>query len=229
MAFIVEQFVGDRALQLGLEEVIRPLSFGTDWQRIRFGITCAYNTLFTVSGAYLGPIMGLCTGYTGRLSAVATDIIFSNFVTNQTLNYAGAGPNFYLDPSVTLQNYSYQRVGAAQGNSAGFTMGRYCVSANPTAMRTFFAVDITKGTVGTASYSLTQYAPINTQIVNDFSYATFLAAMTTDGTPANTSPLTQASAYCGLRTVKDWNCVYLMHSRNVPALTVFNMAVTRYS
>lgn len=236
MAFIVDQFIGDRAIQLGNEELIRPMSFGTNWARLRVGITCAYSGGQTTlaagnsQGGLFGPLLGVCTGSTGRLSLVATDVIWTSWWSGgQNLTYSGTTPNFYFDPSGTTAIAAWQRVGSTTANGTGFTNVRACVSANQNALRTFFAFDITKGSAGVGTYSLTMYSQINTQITTDFTRAAFIAAMTNDGTPTNTTGLGTALGYCGLRSVKDWNSVYIAHSRSQPALTVYNMAVARYT
>jgi hypothetical protein len=231
MAFIVEPYVGDRAIQIGVEEVMRKLSFGTNWQRIRFGITCAYAGGTTaLPASFNGPVMGLCTGYgSGRLCLSSTDCIFANFAGGSAMSYAGTTPNFYYDMGATTTIYAYQRVATTQSNGSSWTSARSCISANPTALRSFFAIDITKGTAPGASYTLNMYSQSNAQITTDFNRQAFIAAMTTDGTPTNTTNVSTASGYCALRTTKDWDTVYLQNVHSVPALTIFNMAVTRIS
>jgi hypothetical protein len=229
MALIVEQYVGDRGIQLGREQLLRKFSFGTNWQRIRCGIRCAASGLYTFNSGFNGPIMGISTGSQGDLSVGVTDCIFYSFMGGNTMTFSGVTPNFYYDIGATFTNVCYQRVGSSNSNSAGFTTSRACLSANPYALRTFFAVDITKGAVGAGTYTLNVYCQINTQITTDYTHAAFITAMTTDGTPTNTTNVGNGSAYCGLRTVKDWNNMFVGYRNFSPALTIFDMAVTRYS
>lgn len=231
MAFIVEEYVSDRAVQIGREQVFRKFSFGTNWQRIRIGIRAAMDapagTL--IPGYFNGPVLGICTGAMGPLTGSPVDCIFDNYWGGNSMTLAGAAPNLYYDlGSSGWTHVSYQRVNSSQGNSAGLGFGRTCISANPSALRSFFAFDITKGAIGAVSYTANWYYQINTQATVDFTRSAFLAAMTTDGTPANTTNTSQA-AYCGLRTVKDWDTMMFAGWRNTPALTVFDMAVVRYS
>lgn len=234
MAILVEEYASDRAIQLGREQLFRKFSFGTNWQRIRIGIRVSMDSAAgtvagtIVPGYYNGPVLGLCTGPIGPLQS-PVDCIFDNYMGGQNCTLSGTAPNLYYDIGGTFTHVSYQKVGGSQSNSGGFTMGRACISANGTALRSFFAFDVTKGTIGAGTYTANWYYQINTQITNDFSRNAFLAAMTTDGTPTNTTNTSNASGYCGLRTTKDWDTMFIGSWRNTPALTIFDMAVVRYS
>jgi|PlaIllAssembly_1097288.scaffolds.fasta_scaffold00564_3 hypothetical protein len=231
MAFIVEQYASDRAIQIGREQLFRKFSFGTNWQRIRIGIRAAMTAPATASigGFFNGPILALCTGPIGPFSPATVDCIFNNFWGGQGMTLAGSAPNQYYDLGSTgWTHVSYQKVGGTQSNSTGFGFGRTCISASPSALRSFFAFDVTKGTIGATSYTANWYYQVNTQATVDFTRNAFLAAMTTEGTPANTTNTSQA-AYCGLRTVKDWDTMMIASWRSVPTITIFDMAVVRYS
>lgn len=233
MALIVEQYVGDRAIQLGREQLFRKFSFGTDWQRIRVGIRASMTAVSgtTIPGYFNGPIMGLCTGPLGALNATQVDCIFSNFWGGNSATLAGVSPNLYYDLGSTgWTQVTYQKVNNSQSNSAGFGFGRSCIGANPGALRSFFAYDITKGTVGVGTYTVVFYYQINTQATVDFNRSAFLSSMMTDGTPTNTTATAPgANGYCGLRTTKDWDTMFVANWRSTPTLTIFDMAVVRYS
>lgn len=230
MAFLVETYSSDRGIQIGVEELFRPFSFGTNWQRIRIGIRAALSGNTTQAAMWNGPVMGLSTNALGSLGRNVTDCIFANFNPNQALTYSGTPPNVYYDNGGSTTNLAYQTVGNTTGNNAsGWTIARMCISANPAALVSFFAFDVTKGVVGTNSYTFSMYAQSNTQILNNYTRAAFLTAMTTDGTPANTTASSASSGYCGLRTAKDWNYFFVGHRRSTPPMTIFDMAVARYT
>jgi len=95
MAFIVEQFIGDRGIQLSAEEAVRPFSFGTNWQFIRVGMRMAINGITTFTNAN-GPGLGICTGSEGAYSSTTTDAIWRWGLGNTTYAVAGVSPNIYL-------------------------------------------------------------------------------------------------------------------------------------
>jgi len=43
MAFIVEQYTGDKGVQLGCEDLIRAMPWGANWNKIRIGCRLAVN------------------------------------------------------------------------------------------------------------------------------------------------------------------------------------------
>lgn len=232
MAIIVEQYASDMAIQLGREHLFRKFSFGTNWQRIRVGVRASMTapSATVIAGYFNGPILGLCTGPIGPFSPATVDCIFDNFWGVNSATIAGASPNLYYDLGSSGWNHvSYQKVGVTQGNSGTFSFGRTCIGANPGALRSFFAFDVTKGAIGATTYTANWYYQINTQATVDFSHNAFLTAMATDGTPANTTNTSRSDGYCGLRTVKDWDTLLIGSWRNLPTITIFDMAVVRYS
>jgi hypothetical protein len=62
MASIVENISGDKALQLGGEEFVRPLSCGNDWNKIRIGMRLAINGTSNLPAGAQRLAVGLCSG-----------------------------------------------------------------------------------------------------------------------------------------------------------------------
>lgn len=62
MASIVENISGDKALQLGGEEFVRPLSCGNNWNKIRIGIRLGMNGTTPLPAGAQRLAMGLCSG-----------------------------------------------------------------------------------------------------------------------------------------------------------------------
>src|SRR5512143_618706 len=60
MASIVENIIGDRALQLGSEEFVRKLPWGNSWSFIRVGVYLIFNGSSNMTNANLA--IGLCNG-----------------------------------------------------------------------------------------------------------------------------------------------------------------------
>ena len=72
MAFILQNS-DDRRIQVGGEELLRPLSFGTNWTRLRVGYRFRLNASFTIPAGIL--MVGLCQGAQGFLSPSTTDYL----------------------------------------------------------------------------------------------------------------------------------------------------------
>jgi hypothetical protein len=60
MASIVENIIGDRALQLGSEEFVRKLSFGNNWNFLRIAARVQINGMADIAAPRLQ--LGLCNG-----------------------------------------------------------------------------------------------------------------------------------------------------------------------
>jgi hypothetical protein len=67
MASIVENIVGDKALQLGNEEFVRPLNFGNNWNYIRIIARVTINGSATINSPRFQ--FGVCDGWTNTFAA----------------------------------------------------------------------------------------------------------------------------------------------------------------
>lgn len=234
MAFIVEQFVGDKGIQIGYEEVIRPFSFGTNWQKIRVGVLCALNG-YSNMPAFTYPHIGICTGNNGRWSNSCTDALWTRMgqSTSGSMIYSGTPPAvFYALGDGTSSNIPAQRVGSADVNlSAGSPNMFSQISANPPVARTGFMFTITKGTVGAASIGCdwTFHTGGGVAGTIDVSRGTFLAGMESETTAV--SPMTMISTPATnlpTRFVKDWDSMFVGWSRATPTLCIYCMTVVRF-
>lgn len=239
MAFIVEQFTGDRGIQIGVEDVMRPFAFGTDWQKIRIGCRCAINgyaglgntTLYnTFSG---GPRLGVCTGSLGALSASAVDAVWASPWRTGLVVLAGTPPLVYYAGAAATQPYvrCYQRVGSTTtefGNSS-LSGSLVCVSANPTVLRSNYFLDITKGQVGNSTIAAVIWMQTSVQVVNDRTQGDFLAAMENETAPTLTSQRSMSSTTLPTRFVKDWDTALVGWTRSTPTMCVYDLCVVRFS
>jgi hypothetical protein len=230
MAFIVEQYVGDRGIQLGVEDVIRPFSFGTNWQKIRVGIRLAANGYDTLPIGSFGPRLGICTGYGGTYGN-ATDCVFSTFWNSvQAGNIGGTAPNrYYTSSTATFSNVLSQRVGSTTTTFGTRVNTTPSFSANPTALRSYWFMDVTKGTVGVAALSaVSTWTMTSTQVLSDRTRGDFLAAMEAETSPSSLTENVYSSITLPTRFVKDWDSMVVGWSRSTPTLCVYDMTVVRF-
>ena len=67
MASIVENIIGDRALQLGSEEFVRKMAIGNNWNKLRLGMRVLVNGTGDIVGPRLQ--MGVCSGDTNTFAS----------------------------------------------------------------------------------------------------------------------------------------------------------------
>ena len=95
MANIVENILGDKALQLGNEEFLRQFSFGTDWRSIRIGLRWGVN----MSGTLATPafVIGVNSGTTyGYRDANTVEFAGATLAHGSTTWTYAAGPPAYF-------------------------------------------------------------------------------------------------------------------------------------
>lgn len=233
MAFIVEQLAGDRSIQIGYEEVIRPFSFGTNWQKIRVGVLWAANG-YALWPDNLRPYIGICTGNAGRLTT-ATDALwvpYGHSVASSGV-YVGTPPAVgYQTSGGTSSINVAQRVGDTINNLGTAVGSTYTqISANPSNHMTACMFTVTKGTVGAAAVGLDLIYHVGggTAGTVNVSRGTFLAQM--ENETAAISPMTRveaASSALPLRFVKDWDSMLVGWLRSTPTITVSCMTVVRF-
>lgn len=227
MAFIVEQFTGDRGVQIAVEDVIRPFSFGTNWQKIRVGCRFAVNGYSTVSTA---PRLGVCTGNNAALSGSTVDAFWMNYFSTQLgVTYQGTPPNNYLYQSAAAFNSpTQQRVGSTTTNATNINV-QPAFSANPTVLRSGWLFDITKGTVGASGITCQQWHMSAAQVVVDMSRGSFLAAMENESAPSGLTGTSVTAVTLPLRFNKDWDSMFIGWGRSTPTMCFYDMCVVRFA
>lgn len=223
MGYIVEPIILQRAIQLGNEEFGRTMSIGTNWTKIRIGIRCAVNGVGGLINA--GLALGVCQGTTNMYKSVTcTDFVGIHFgITpdNSTFTFVLTSPAYYTQGSVSLPTIT--KVNGTLTNRSGQNTTSYLGSAPGTTAVVGY-VDILKG----SSYTVTPYWPNSVGNVQTNSTALqFITGMETDGTPSNVAAYTAATyAYTGAGL---FDTVNVSWSRSTPTLTIFNLAVCRFS
>jgi len=230
MAFIVEQFVGDRGIQLGAEDIIRPFSIGTNWSKIRLGVRWAANGYAKIPDGVL-PGIGVCTGNNAMYSGVCTDALLLPYWNVGTVTtYVGTPPNNYYTATILVQTLIQQRTGSTTvDGSGGAQVTNASISANPTLLRGSFFFDLTKGTVGAASVTVGTGYTNGFQAVVDMSRGTFLANMENESGLTGATFVGGTTATLPTRFTKDWNSMFVHWIRAVPTLCVYDMAVVRFA
>lgn len=226
MALIVYDL--DRAVQLGAESLIRPFAFGTNWQKIRVGMLCSVNaSIGSLIGTVNAPRLGVCTGNKADLDSNTTDAIWFPFYSSGvTFSIGGSSPALWVYTTAGTGTVASQKVGATTSGIGSVTTSSQALSLSPYLRLPMF-VDITKGTVGSATIAISMWTAQNVTASIDRSNGEFLAAMEA-ASPANTDEDAASSPSLPLRTAKDWDSMFITWSRTVPTLNVYQMAVTRF-
>ena len=225
MAFIVQQFTGDNGVQLGNEEIIRPFTFGTNWSNIRLGIRMACNGVAALTSVDFR--MGICTGNAASYSLSTVDALWYTLWTpSAILSLAGTPPNIYMNQNTSLGTLSQQRVGSTSSSAGSAGLNNSACSLNPTALRSGWLIDISKGTVGAATMNLTSWFKVPASVVTDASRGDFLAAMEAP-TPSNFSSVS-VNVTLPTRFAKDWDSMFFAWPRSTPAMCFYDMTAVRF-
>jgi hypothetical protein len=236
MAFIVQTLTLNR-LQLGREEMLRPLVFGAQWNIVRIAALVQVQTgAGFLNQAGMPPItLGLATGASGIYNDSTTDVIGGTPGLSWGLNWTwatGSG-NYYVSASSGGAT-GFQKVGSAfttaiNGSSVMY-MGALNVPGGAYNNRTIIALDITKSTLTTPSatpYTFTFWSPntgtlsTDTSVTNFFDRVQQLNAIT-NCVALGTASLTPAGAMAHDHALIAWN-------RSSPALDVCAWAAIRFA
>jgi len=234
MAFVTELYtVGDKGLQIGVEDVVRRLSFGQVWLKIRLAVRCALSLTPTgPSGQTANIKLGLCTGNQASVSDSTTDAIWWNsWGTSYGLSQSGTFPNNIVwQSSGGASALWQQRVGSNTFVSANtFTVQNTGLSCNPAAFHNVYMVEVGKLITGGSTIAYRYFWPTNSQAIVDITRAAFVEMAGVEASPAGvTATSTYTQALPAGRYDKDWDYVFVGWSRSVPALVISDIAVTRF-
>lgn len=226
MSFIVETISGDRRIQLANEEIVRPMSMGTSWTKIRIGVRHA---VWIVSGNFGATeyAIGVCQGQNGVTSPGTVDAVgmVPGGSITPTWNYTAAGgviPPVLSPTGSGIQ--AFTKVGAlytatAGGGNTGALVG------NPNTSHSAYYVDILKGS---PQYSITLWSPQNAAAAQtEITRSAFLQSMENEAAPANVSSSNAVPfTYAGNGLL---DSVFLYWSRFSPTLEISDITVCRFT
>jgi len=238
--WIFDRFVYSRRFQMGREELLRPLPFGTDWLSLRIGIRYSVNdsarSNYPVAGnygycTYLGVQQGSDTSF---LANTVTDWIGggnigNNAAPNGQLNiYTVGSPGYYTmalgRPNglwKTGSTYTFATESSVlvyvtgSGENGGYGPQYFCASY----------VDITKGS---PNYTFNVYycnSAANAQ--TNITEATFLANMESGATPSQTAAASgKTIAYTGQGL---FDTLSIVVTKCWPSTEIGSLAIVRYT
>jgi hypothetical protein len=229
MAFITEQLIGEKCIQIGHEEIARGMSFGTDWIKIRVGVR-----MWMLPGISMASIGGLSNTLAVGISQGTSNLFYSNDTTDYMAIALGQPRSIltYSTNGISSSDYTYP---ASSGAYYMLKTGNTVVSGpaysiNSAAhvgagknIRSAIYVDFTKTIFG--YYLVTVYT--HQANVTDQARSTFLSVMENDGTlTAPQSSFGQAQIpYTGAGL---YDSVGVLWSRCYPAVEISDICVTRF-
>jgi hypothetical protein len=236
MAFIVQTLTLNR-LQLGREEMLRPLVFGARWNTVRIAALVQVQTgAGFLNQAGMPPLtLGLATGASGIYNDSTTDVIGGTPGVSWTTNWtwATSSGNYYVSGS-SAGATGFQKIGstfttAVAGASAPY-IGALNVPGGAYNQRTIIALDISKSTPSTPSavpYTFTFWMPNTGALSSDTSVANFFDRVQqlnaiTNCVALGSASLTPTGTMAHDHALIAWN-------RSFPALDVCAWAAIRFA
>jgi len=222
MAAITEVFTGDRQLQLGREQYIRPLVIGSNWNKLRVGFRYTMHiprgSNATVTMAY-GLTCQSKQWYDANADMVYT--LYSETGLNAAPTYLITNQGTY-GTSNFLRCVNQTKVGSTLNTSAGGTNSTsLCVSITT---RGILATDFTRGS-GTIT---TQAWGRNNTVPTDQTQADFLVNMENESPPflsTTSMPASSALTYAGTGLLDSF---WFYWSNQVPLINISDIAVCRF-
>lgn len=226
MATIVENISGDKALQLGNEEFVRKLGYGTNWTKLKIGCRMCVNGTGNVTTPRFQ--LGLCVGdqYT---FASASCIQYVGFPTNETGTMAYNGSDGFVYGESTNNPYvtkvgattTYSIIGGVSNmyypsGGSGRTGIVYVVFTKLTAT----SMDIEGMYLSGTEYLLTPTTYDLLRILDD-------EASNTTFTNNFVSQF-NSRTISGMSNVVDLDTVSVYWSHNTPTVDVHDICVVRY-
>jgi hypothetical protein len=230
MAFIVEQYTGDRGIQLGCENLIRAMPWGANWNKIRIGCRVAVNGYASITGVSTTinqiPVVGFSQGAKGHLSNDCVDTVYMTSLTvSQIAIYTGTPPAAYYYVNGSAINYGlYQRVGSTSTNQS-YSGGQITYSAVPTALRSLWYLEIAKYL--TNQLTVNVWVPNSTQALINSTRGDFLKGLENEVGPANTTLTTFNTGVLSPST-RAYDHVFLGWSHAIPTACYYYFSVFRF-
>lgn len=204
MATIVENILGDRALQINTEEFARKLSFGNKWNALRIGMMFRINDTAAIAAQRIQ--IGLNNGDTNTLASSTCSGylgLCAGFLTsapNRNLTYDGVNLAYYTQ----FYFYGYViKVGASVSDNlyAGFTGNQY-FAANTSSGPRFIGATFYRNsaTSYTAYWHYVTLAQFGFKTPDLFDFQSFMEDESLSGWASNFISTATNPAYTGLST-----------------------------
>jgi len=243
--WIFDRFTYSRRFQMGREEILHPLPFGTNWVSLRIGIRYSINDSARSTSGYAGGNWGYCLylgvqeGITTRfLDDTVTDWIGGGNIGNTAQpngnfnSYTAGSPGYYQNGAGGRPNALWKRTtthtfGSESSVSVYFTGSGENGAVSGLGPQYFCGsyVDITKGS---PNYTISPYycnSAANAQA--NLTETAFLANMESGATPTFTaSAAGKTIAYTGSGL---FDTLSVVCTRYWPSTEIGSLAVVRYS
>jgi hypothetical protein len=236
MAFIVQTLSLNR-LQLGKEEMLRPLVFGSQWNVVRVAalVQVQSGTSFMHQAGMPPLTLGLATGASGIFNDSTTDVLGATPAVNWTSiwTWGSSGGNYYATAQYGGMA-GFQKIGstfsAVVSGSSVCYLGALNVPGGAYNQRTIIAADFVKSTPSTGSptpYSVTFWSPNSPATSADTSVANFFDRVQQLNAITNCVALGTASVTPVGAMAHDHALIAWPH--NTPALDVCAWAAIRFA
>lgn len=243
MAWAYARYLLNTRLQMGHEELVRPLPMGTNWQTLRIGLRFCVNdtarqTFVSSTSQNFGfaLALGVCQGNTSYFSDVTTDWIGGGYV-GQTPGGAGYfnGQGAYTVGTPGYWTMNLARPNGVRKTGTSLTFGtessvQFFLTGSGTGgayagqFMSGLYIDIIKGT---PNYSVTvSYCNSAANAQVNITNAVFLANMETTASPSNTTSVAKTVAYSGAGL---FDTVSVVNNRSWPHIEIDALAVSRFT
>jgi hypothetical protein len=226
MAYIVQNLLAqDVRLQLGAEELIRPMNFGSQWMKVRIGVR------FFVQGgsAFNGGSMygGVCQGNKGYSAVDCTDVLVAAMgnVPPPSQAWAWSGGLFTVNSGVVV----YRKVGAVHTSSGATGSYPVTLAAQPnTNILNCVYWDFTKLTASTIKCS--QWAPYSTSGSTNMTRYLHLASLENEAAPGPVTGYYEnpVNSLNVSGSPMLWDNVFVGWTRTCPVLEIHDITVLRF-
>ena len=229
MAYIVQSLIGNQGVQLGSEEFLRPMSFGSNWRRIRILCRAQVNTANVMAhdtGLRLGICQGVAGGvYTntsnyigGEINAEAGSYPWAMHASN---NYQSEGGGGYCS-GYTVQKLNGVLNRLPDGSGTGAMYVALASALNPLT----HGVNITKNYYG--SYTISTLGTASTQITSAYGNPyCFYRSLEDEQAYGFVTRVGTSDTYTSMSDFMDTVSVSWNHS--CPTVEVTQLSVIRYA
>jgi len=209
-------------MQIGLETIVRAMTIGTNWQKLRIGYRLAINdTWANIPGT--GLVVGVSQGTIPLQSPNVTDFIGA---TMGNLSYANGGTLSRMTNSGVIcvnpsSSSSVRKQGEIVTQGPGGSSSTTYISLQPGISHSVQALTITK--IGTA-YTMTT---VGSGAAADVTRAAFLLVMENESSPPAGTQLMSSNDITG-SAANIYDTVQIRWNKSLPTIEISDITVVRY-